>query len=157
MRGRGSGGCAFAQAIFVCRVLWGFGTLGVVLAVGSLVSARVVMRVGLQRLVRCAATSFGAVNTRFLVVALVTDGRPPFWLLCTFIACMLLGISVLNANTNTAAMVPVPHVAGMVAALLGATATAAGALLASIVNAAFDNSARPFAVGVFAFAVVAAL
>ncbi|MEO5840358.1 MAG: MFS transporter [Acidimicrobiales bacterium] len=133
-----------------------FGSLGIVLALGSLVSARVVMRVGLQRLVRWAVTLFVTVNTGFLIVALSTDGRPAFWLLCLFIALMLLGISVLNANTNTAAMAPVPHVAGMAAALLGATATAAGALLAAIVNASFDNSVRPFAIGVFVFAVIAA-
>jgi DHA1 family bicyclomycin/chloramphenicol resistance-like MFS transporter len=133
-----------------------FGALGIVLAVGSLVSARVVVEVGLQRLVRWAATFFVAVNTAFLIVTLSTNGRPAFWLLCVFIACMLLGISVLNANTNTAAMAPVPHVAGMAAALLGATATAAGALLAAIVNASFNNTVRPFAIGVFSFAVVAA-
>jgi DHA1 family bicyclomycin/chloramphenicol resistance-like MFS transporter len=73
-----------------------------------------------------------------------------------FIGGMLLGISVMNANANTAAMAPVPHVAGMAAAILGAAATAAGALLAAIVNAAFDNSVRPFAIGVFAFAAFAA-
>ena len=133
-----------------------FGSLGIVLAVGSLVSARIVIRVGLQRLVRWAATLFVAANTGFLIVALSTHGRPAFWLLCLFIGLMLLGISVLNANTNTAAMAPVPHVAGMAAAMLGATATAAGALLAAIVNAAFDNSVRPFAIGVFVFAVIAA-
>jgi DHA1 family bicyclomycin/chloramphenicol resistance-like MFS transporter len=133
-----------------------FGCLGIVLAVGSLVSARIVVRVGLQRLVRWAATLFVSVNTVFLIVALSTDGRPAFWLLCLFVALMLVGISVLNANTNTAAMAPVPHVAGMAAALLGATATAAGALLAAIVNAAFDNSIRPFAFGVFVFAAIAA-
>jgi DHA1 family bicyclomycin/chloramphenicol resistance-like MFS transporter len=87
---------------------------------------------------------------------LSTHGKPAFWLLCLFIGLMLLGISVLNANTNTAAMAPVPHVAGMAAAMLGATATAAGALLAAIVNAAFDNSVRPFAIGVFLFALIAA-
>jgi MFS transporter, DHA1 family, multidrug resistance protein len=133
-----------------------FGSLGIVLAIGSLVSARIVVRVGLQRLVRWGAMWFVAVNAGFLVAAFATRGRPAFWLLCLFIAGMMLGISVLNANTNTAAMAPVPHVAGMAAALLGATATAAGALLAAIVNASFDNSVRPLAVGVFSFAVIAA-
>lgn len=133
-----------------------FGGLGVVLAIGSLLSARVVVRVGLQRLVRWAAMLFVSVNTLFLIVTLSTHGKPAFWLLCLFIGLMLLGISVLNANTNTAAMAPVPHVAGMAAAMLGATATAAGALLAAIVNAAFDNSVRPFAIGVFLFALIAA-
>ena len=133
-----------------------FGGLGIVLAIGSLVSARIVMRVGLQRLVRWGAMWFVAVNTGFLILAFATHGRPAFWMLCLSIACMMLGISVLNANTNTAAMAPVPQVAGMAAALLGAAATAAGALLAAIVNASFDNSVRPLAVGVFSFAVIAA-
>lgn len=133
-----------------------FAGLGITLAVGSLVSARIVTRVGLERLIRRAAIYYLAANAAFLALNVATSGRPNFAILCITVGLMLLGMSVLNATTNTAAMVPVPHVAGMAAAILGATATASGALIASIVNAAFDNTVRPFAIGVFCFAVIAA-
>ena len=133
-----------------------FGALGIVLALGSLLSARVVVRLGLERLIRRAVIFLVISNALYVVVALATGGHPAFWLLCVFNGSMLVSVAILNANTNTAAMVPVPHVAGMAAALLGATATAAGALVGAIVSAAFDNTVRPFAIGVFIFAAVAA-
>lgn len=132
-----------------------FGALGVILAIGSLVSARIVVRVGLEPMIRRGAIALLISTALLLTVSLAAGGRPNFALVCACVSGMLLGLSVLNANTNTAAMVPVPHVAGMAAALLGSTATFMGALIASIVNASYDGTMRPFAIGVFSFAVAA--
>lgn len=134
-----------------------FGGLGIILAAGSLLSARIVVRVGLHRLIRRASVVFVVATIVFFAVVQATGGDPPFWLLCCCIVPMLAGISVLNANTNSAAMIPVPHVAGMASALLGATATAVGALVAALVNAAYDNSVGPFSIGVLSFSLISAL
>jgi DHA1 family bicyclomycin/chloramphenicol resistance-like MFS transporter len=53
-------------------------------------------------------------------------------------------------------MTPVPHVAGMAAALLGTISTAGGALLGSCIDNAFDGTVRPFAVGAFVLALAGA-
>jgi DHA1 family bicyclomycin/chloramphenicol resistance-like MFS transporter len=60
-------------------------------------------------------------------------------------------------SCNTAAMAPVPHVAGMAAAVLGTLSTAGGALLGALVDEAFDGTVQPFALWTLGFAVAAAI
>jgi DHA1 family bicyclomycin/chloramphenicol resistance-like MFS transporter len=84
-------------------------------------------------------------------MVLLTSGKPPLWLFCVGLGLLLPGITLLVPNLNTAAMAPVPHVAGMAAAVLGTISTGGGALLGAIVDEAFDGTVGPFGVGVFVF------
>jgi DHA1 family bicyclomycin/chloramphenicol resistance-like MFS transporter len=59
-------------------------------------------------------------------------------------------------NANTAAMMPMPHVAGTASAIIGTITMAGGALLGGLVSGAFDGTVRPFALGVFTFMSIAA-
>jgi DHA1 family bicyclomycin/chloramphenicol resistance-like MFS transporter len=133
-----------------------FGALACMLGVGSLLNARLVTTVGLDRIVRVGAGYLFGVALVGAVVALATDGRPPLWAFCVLMGLLLPGVAVLLPNSNTAAMAPVPHVAGMAAAVLGTLSTAGGALLGSRVDTAFDGSVRPFAVGALLLASVIA-
>lgn len=132
-----------------------FGLVGAVLAVGSLANARIVTRIGLERMlvggcayIACAATALAA-----LVVA--TEGTPPLWAFLLGLAGLLLGVMVVLPNANTAAMAPLSHVAGMGAAIIGTVSTALGAILGSIVDSAFDQTVRPYGLHALAFAAVA--
>ena len=58
---------------------------------------------------------------------------------------------------NTAAMTPVPHIAGTASAVIGTVTTAGGALLGGLVTGAFDGTTRPTAIGMFGCFVVAAV
>ena len=62
---------------------------------------------------------------------------------------MLPSVTALVPNTNTAAMAPLAHVAGMAAAIIGTISTIGGALLGSIIDSAFDGSVLPFTLGAF--------
>ena len=53
-------------------------------------------------------------------------------------------------------MLPLPHVAGMAAALLGTVSTAGGALLGSVIDSRFDGTITPFAWGVLLYGLAAA-
>ena len=132
-----------------------FGVLATTLGGGALLSARLVGRLGLYRLLRVTATYLIVVAAAMATVATVTDGRPPLWLFLAVLAGVLPAMSVLLPNSNSAAMAPVPHVAGMAAAVIGTLSTAGGALLGSRIDAAFDGTVRPFAYGVLGFSVVA--
>jgi DHA1 family bicyclomycin/chloramphenicol resistance-like MFS transporter len=132
-----------------------FGLLAVGLALGSLLAGRLVMRIGLARLVRYAAVYVAGTAALLAVVAVASDGHPPLWLFMAATALMLPGVTALVPNCNTAAMAPLPHVAGMAAALLGTISTAGGALLGSVVDGAYDGSVRPFGIGALVFALLA--
>ena len=131
-----------------------FGVLAATLAIGSLLSARLVVRIGLARLLQVSSAYLVATAVLLYVVARATGGSPT---LAAFVACLgvlLPGISVLIPSTNTAAMAPLGRVAGMGAAVLGTVATAGGAVLGSLTDAAFDGTMLPFATHVLVYAAV---
>ena len=132
-----------------------FGVLAIGLALGSLLSGKLVLRIGLDRLVRAGAV-YAVLTTMLLaVVGITTDGHPPLWLFLLASAVMLPSVTALVPNTNTAAMAPLGHVAGMAAAIIGTISTIGGALLGSVIDDAYDGSVRPFTIGALVFAAVA--
>lgn len=134
-----------------------FGFISVMLAMSSLNNARLVERVGVDRLIsRMAIASVVAAGV-LLVLALATDGQPNFWLLTVVLACVMPMTHGLVPNCNTVAMMPLPHVAGTATSIMSTITTAGGALLGGMASSAFDGSVRPFSVWVFAFVAGAAL
>ena len=134
-----------------------FGVLAIGLALGSLLSGRLVLRIGLDRLVRAGAAYAVFATALLAIVGVVSDGHPPLWLFLLASAVMLPSVTALVPNTNTAAMAPLGHVAGMAAAIIGTISTIGGALLGSVVDEAYDGSVRPFTIGALAFATVAGI
>ena len=133
-----------------------FGVLACTLAVGSLLSARVVVRIGLARLVRLGAAYLVVTAAALALLSVATDGSPPLWAFCVALAVALPAVTALVPNCNTAAMAPLAHVAGMGAAVLGTITTAGGALLGTLTDSAFDGTVRPFALHVLLYAAIAA-
>jgi DHA1 family bicyclomycin/chloramphenicol resistance-like MFS transporter len=132
-----------------------FGLLACTLGVGSLLGGRLVMRMGLHRLLRAAAIYLVGSAALLALVAVATHGKPPVWMFGLSLAAVLPAITVLIPNCNASAMAPTPHVAGMAAALLGTIATGGGAVLGSVVDNAFDGTVRPFGIGVLVYAAAA--
>jgi MFS transporter, DHA1 family, multidrug resistance protein len=132
-----------------------FGCVAVLLAASALNNARLVGRLGITRLIRRTSFVLLAATTLFLTVALVSDGEPPFWLFAITIALLMPVAQGMIPNCNTAAMMPVPHVAGTAAAIIGTVTTAGGSLLGSAVSSAFDGTIRPFAIGVSIYIAIA--
>ena len=132
-----------------------FGVLAIGLALGSLLSGKLVLRIGLAQLVRYGA-AYAVLTTLLLaVVGVATRGHPPLWLFLLASAVMLPSVTALVPNTNTAAMAPLGHVAGMAAAIIGTISTIGGALLGGLIDNAYDGSVRPFTIGAFGLALAA--
>jgi DHA1 family bicyclomycin/chloramphenicol resistance-like MFS transporter len=126
------------------------------MGLASLASARIVRRLGLPRLLRLATGATLAAGAFAMIVGQVGHGVPPLWL---FIASMSLLLPLVTATVpglNTAAMMPVPQVAGMAAALLGTVSTAGGSLLGAIATGALSDSIAPFGVAALVFTGAAA-
>jgi DHA1 family bicyclomycin/chloramphenicol resistance-like MFS transporter len=132
-----------------------FGVLAIGLALGSLLSGKLVLRLGLGRLIRYGASYAVATALLLAVVGVATDGHPPMWLFLAASAVMLPACTALIPNTNTAAMLPLGHIAGTAAAIIGTISTIGGALLGSVIDNAYDGSVRPFTIGAFVYAVAA--
>jgi len=133
-----------------------FGVIAILLALNSLNNARIVKKIGIKRIVkRMMFIGLGA-SAVFVVIAFASGGKPPFWLLMVCFAGVVPVAQGLAPICNTAAMTPVPHVAGTASALIATVTTAGGSLLGGVASGAFDGTVRPLAVAFLSFNLVAA-
>lgn len=121
-----------------------FGVIAVALAANSLNNSRRVQRIGVQRLIRRTAVMGAVFSTSLAVVSYTNDGRPNFWLFSAVLVLTVPMAQSLSPLCNTAAMTPLPHVAGTASAIIATVTTAGGALLGTLSNQAFDGTAGPF-------------
>lgn len=90
-----------------------------------------------------------------VALTLATDGTPAPVLYLPLLALSLANHSLLVPNLNAAAMQPVGAVAGTASALLGTLSIAAGSLIASRIDHAFDGTVRPLSIAFFVSSFIA--
>jgi DHA1 family bicyclomycin/chloramphenicol resistance-like MFS transporter len=139
-----------------------FGGTAILMGAGSMTVGRNVQRIGLDRLIRWTLAVYTGAAVAMYAVSRGADGRPPFWPFLILLAVVLVGHNVLFPNLNSAAMIPVGHVAGTAAAVYATVTTAFGAVVGSQLDRAFDGTVNPFSLafavaGIVAFAMVLAL
>ena len=125
-----------------------FGLVAVLFAAGAIVNGRVVVKVGIHRLINRVYTVLIPLALLQVGVSVAGGGRPSFWLFMPLLALTLGSFMLLMPNLNTAAMTPVGHLAGTASALSGAARMAGGAVLGTIVSAYVTDSTTPFSIGV---------
>jgi DHA1 family bicyclomycin/chloramphenicol resistance-like MFS transporter len=128
-----------------------FGTLAVLLAINSLNNARIVQRMGINKLVRQSSLIAVGTSVLLLIVSFTNHGRPNFWLFFIALALVIPIAQGLVPNCNTAAMMPVPHIAGTASSIIATVSTAGAALLGNLATSQFDGTVRPLALIIFTF------
>lgn len=134
-----------------------FGVIAVLFAANALANARFVRLVGTDTLLMRLSAYCAVTALVFLAVSLTGDGVPNFWL---FTIAMVLVVPVaqgMGPLSNTAALTPVPHVAGTAAAVNATFTTAIGALLGNFGVRYIDGSVVPFAAAVTIYVAAAGL
>jgi DHA1 family bicyclomycin/chloramphenicol resistance-like MFS transporter len=121
-----------------------FGGIAILMGAGSMSVGRNVERIGLDRLIRWSLVAYTVAAVAMYSVSLSSGGHPAFWPYIVLLALVLVGHNVLFPNLNAAAMVPVGHVAGTAAAVYAAVTTAAGAIVGSWLDHAFDGTVNRF-------------
>jgi MFS transporter, DHA1 family, multidrug resistance protein len=132
--------------------MW-FGVIALASASGSLLNAKVVMALGMRRVV---TLTFGG------MLALTLAHLAAIWLdllpePAAFAAHILWSTGLFSmmgltmGNLNALAMEPVGHIAGLAASVISSLATVLSVLLAIPVGLAFNGTAMPLMLGVAAF------
>ncbi len=125
----------------------GYGLMFALVMLGQILgawsSSRLVLRLGIDRLLRLGATlmlgaGLSATALAWLGVAHWTAVVLPFMV-------MLYGTALIVPNATAAALAPFPQSAGSASSLIGAIGFTAGALVSMALGAAFDGTARPIA------------
>lgn len=132
-----------------------FGALAAVMGAMMFVNGRVVERVGMVRLTRWTMRVYVVASAVFMALMLADGGRPPLAVFVGGMAVMLAIHALAIPNLNSRALEPMGSVAGMAAAIVGTVSTLVGATLGAMLDARFDGTVAPFAVALFAAAVVA--
>ncbi len=132
-----------------------FGAVAVLFGVGAIINGQVVGRFGMYRLIRVMLMAAMGMGLALLAVALLTNGRPSFWIYMPLLGIMLAMFMFLMPNLNTAALEPMGAVAGTATSLTGAIRTAGGALLGAIVDSQLSDTVLPFSIAIVIFMALA--
>jgi MFS transporter, DHA1 family, multidrug resistance protein len=129
--------------------LW-FAVIAVASMSGSFLNSRVVMKLGMRRVLRAAYASHLVLT--LLALLLFGTGRlngdaafAPhlFWCMGLF---AMVGLTM--GNLNALAMEPVGHIAGLAASVISSLATVGSVIVAIPVGLAFDGTVVPLLIGV---------
>lgn len=126
-----------------------FGLTALGMGVASTIGGRSVERIGLHRLIRGALAGFTIAAALAAGLSLAGDGKPNFWAFFVVFGVALALYNVCTPNLNSAAMVPVGHVAGTAAAVIGTVSMATGSVIGIFIDRAFDGTANPLTVTFF--------
>lgn len=151
------------QAIFAERFgrvdsfpLW-FGIIALCAASGSLLNSRVVMRLGMRRVI---VTTYAA-QVAFTLLILILDWTDLMPTALVFPAHVLWSISIFammgltQGNLSALAMEDLGHIAGFAASMMTALSTVMASLLAVPVGLAFNGTQIPLMVAVALFSTLA--
>jgi len=134
-----------------------FGAIAVILAINSLNNARLVERFGVSNYVRRLSAIAIFTSSIFVFISIASNGKPNFWLFAVALAAVVPLAQGLVPICNTAAMMPVPHVAGTASSIIATITTAGGALLGNIASSQFDGTVTPFAISLLVFILLASV
>jgi DHA1 family bicyclomycin/chloramphenicol resistance-like MFS transporter len=134
--------------------LW-FGVIAIASMIGSILNARLVMRLGMRRMVTVTYGALLALTLAYLgLVAVMPEGSGfALHILWSVVLFAVMGLTL--GNLNALAMEPVGHVAGMAASITSAIATVVSVVLAVPVGLMFDGTQVPLLLGVSVFGALA--
>jgi MFS transporter, DHA1 family, multidrug resistance protein len=129
--------------------LW-FALIAVASMSGSLLNSRIVMTLGMRRVV--TRTYAGIVMMTVIALASLGTGLFPanmsFALQIIWCVGLFAMMGLTMGNLNALAMEPVGHIAGLAASVISALATVGSVLLAIPIGLAFNGTSTPLLIGV---------
>lgn len=124
-----------------------FGLLAASLGVAALTNANLVMRFGMRRLARSAATLQLVLAISALLAAAAHGGHPPLWMfIATMMGCFFFN-GLQFGNYNARALEPMGHIAGVATAISGSLSSVVAIALGTPLGRAYDGSVYPVIAG----------
>lgn len=128
--------------------LW-FAGAALFAALSSLTNARLVMRLGMRRIVTVALACLTGASALMLVAqALPLPAGAAFALFFCYMSIGFFMIGLTFGNLNALALEPMGHIAGLAASVVGAVSTVLGVLIAVPAGLAYDGTVLPLVLGV---------
>jgi len=127
--------------------LW-FGGIAIVAASGSILNARIVMRLGMRAIIKAMYTAQIGIT---LLMIVITAANGPYWLAfgtyVVWVTANFFQAGLTIGNLNALAMEEMGHIAGLAASVIAAVATVGAVVIAAPVALLFDGTPMPMAIG----------
>ncbi|MDC0603040.1 multidrug effflux MFS transporter [Aliiglaciecola sp.] len=132
-----------------------FAVLAFSIGFASFINGTLVMRLGMRKL--CIWALYGNTIVSFILVisTLGFDGLPPLYVTVLLLSTNFFFIGILFGNLNSMAMLPLGHIAGLGAAIIGCFSSGFSVPIALIINSFVSTSILPIAIGFLVFALLA--
>jgi DHA1 family bicyclomycin/chloramphenicol resistance-like MFS transporter len=134
-----------------------FGALAATMGAAILLNSRLVDRFGTRRMVHFVVIGYAAVSTLFMILTVSVGGTPAIWALLLAMAVMLGLHGLLIPNFNTVAMLPMGHIAGTAAAMIGTVSLAGGAAIGAVIDSMLGDTVTPLMAGFSLMSTIALL
>ncbi|MEZ4871824.1 MAG: multidrug effflux MFS transporter [Bdellovibrionales bacterium] len=121
-----------------------FGILALSLGGASFFNSRLVMALGMRRLILSAFMGMAIVSNLFAVyLEAFQVGVPPLWLFMGYMMITFFSVGFLFGNLNAMAMEPLGHIAGIGSSILGFVQSTISVIVGSILGVYFHDSITP--------------
>ncbi|WJG09362.1 multidrug effflux MFS transporter [Aliiglaciecola sp. LCG003] len=132
-----------------------FAILAFSIGFASFVNGHLVMTLGMRKL--CLGALYGNIVMASLLVSITWyfDGLPPLLVTVSLLFCEFFFIGILFGNLNSMAMVPLGHIAGLGAAIIGSLSSAFSVPIAIFIGSYVTNDIVPIAIGFLLFGCLA--
>lgn len=124
-----------------------FSTVSLSLGMASFLNTRLVMRYGMNRLVRLALGIVFGLAVVFLGISILFAGQPPLWAFMAYLMVSFFCTGIVFGNINALAMQPLGRLAGIGAAVVGSLSTLISMLLGILIGRSYDGTILPLIVG----------
>jgi DHA1 family bicyclomycin/chloramphenicol resistance-like MFS transporter len=131
-----------------------FALLAMSIGIASFTNGTLVMRMGMFKL--CTLALYGNVcaSLALVVATFYFNGLPPLYLTVGLLFVNFFFIGILFGNLNSMAMLPVGHIAGLGAAIIGCLSSAFSVPIAVLINSFVGSDIKPISIGFLVFAVI---
>jgi MFS transporter, DHA1 family, multidrug resistance protein len=134
-----------------------FGTIALAMGAAGFMNANLVGRFGVPRVLNIAPVVAAGVAVSFLTGTLINDGRPPYIFYCVSMAGLLAALPFVVTNSNSLALQPLGHIAGVASGVIGTVSTILSALLGIVVAQSHGSGTTALAIGIAIFSVTSLL
>lgn len=123
----------------------------------SVVNGRIVLRMGMRRMILWALWSLAILSALFFLWLIKTEGVPSLVWLMVYLLPAFFCIGLLFGNLNSLAMEPLGAIAGLGSAFVACISSLVGIPLGSAIGLSFNHTLYPLILGFLLMAVVALL
>lgn len=134
-----------------------FALLAFSIGFASFINGALVMRMGMRRLCTIALWGNISCSAILVLIALEFNGLPPLALLVSMFFINFFFIGILFGNLNSMAMMPLGHIAGLGAAIIGSLSSAFSVPIAILVGSFIHTTVTPIVIGFLLFGIIASI